>query len=368
MTPRPRPVVLRDRPPHTEAKHRLLEKYLGAWFPIIARFNRRVVYYDAFSGPGEYNGKVAGSPILAITTLIKHSAFDAMKDTQFLFILNEQDSGCAAYLDDLVEQLKKANQLWPANVKVGTNNATFIELTNDMLDDLDRSNARLAPTFAFVDPVGVKATPMAVLQRLTDYPKGELLLYFAHEAVVRFCGAGNIDKVLTELFGTNEYTGAAVLNGSQRSQYVHDLYKRQLHDVCKFPYIQSFAMYDDRGKRVYDLYYCTREPIGLDRMKAAMWGVAPAGDFTFRDRLAGQEVLFGTTVDTAPLRKHLTEHFAGQAVTIEAVVNHVIVATPYTSSHVKRNTLAVMQKEGLISSPNQARRNMFPNGTIVVFP
>ena len=126
---------------------------------------------------------------------------------------------------------------------------------------------RLVPTFAFVDPVGVKATPMSVLQRLTGYPKGELLVYFAHETVTRFCGAGNIDQALTDLFGTEEYKDASLLSETQRSQYLHDLYKRQLHDVCRFPYIQSFTMYDNRGKRVYDLFYCTREPIGLDRMK-----------------------------------------------------------------------------------------------------
>ena len=58
------------------------------------------------------------------------------------------------------------------------------------------------------------------------------MVYFAHEAVFRFCGAGNIDDALTELFGTNEYKDASLLFGAQRSQYIHDLYKRQLHDVC----------------------------------------------------------------------------------------------------------------------------------------
>src|SRR5690348_11613482 len=105
-------------------------------------------------------------------------------------------------------------------------------------------------------------------------------------------------------------------------------------------------MYDQRGKRVYDLFYCTREPIGLDRMKWAMWKIAPTGDFSFRDRFAGQDVIFGDEVDTRPLRTDLLQHFAGQAVTIESIVDHVIVATPFASSHVKRATLAEMQKQG----------------------
>ncbi len=171
----------------------------------MAKYNRRVIFYDAFAGPGEYLGDKPGSPMIALQTLVDHDYFAAMHHTEFFLLFNEDDAGCAEHLQDQVDEFRKARQPWPANVKVGITNSTFIELTTEMLDDLDNKNAQLAPTFAFVDPVGVKATPMSVLQRLTDYPKGELLVYFAHEAVVRFCGAGNIDPVLTDLFGTTEY-------------------------------------------------------------------------------------------------------------------------------------------------------------------
>lgn len=326
----------------------------------MAKYNRRVMYYDAFAGPGEYKGGEPGSPMIALQTLIDHDSFAAMQGTEFFFLFNEQDAGCAEYLDGLVAELRESRKPWPTNVNVGITNATFIELTTEMLDHLDSRNLQLAPTFAFVDPVGVKATPMSVLKRLTDYPKGELLVYFAHEAVTRFCGAGNIDQVLTDLFGTEEYKDASLLTGTQRSQYVHDLYKRQLHDVCGFPYIQSFAMYDDRGKHLYDLFYCTREPLGLDRMKQAMWKMAPSGDFSFRDRFAGMEVIFGDTVDTEPLRRDLLRQFTGQAVTIEAITDYVIVSTPFASNHVKRLTLAEMQKQDLISSPEPGAEEHLP--------
>ncbi|MFJ9782492.1 three-Cys-motif partner protein TcmP [Amycolatopsis sp. NPDC101161] len=370
-TSRSAELQLWDRPPHTAAKHSLLRAYLGAWFPIIAKYNRRVIYYDAFAGPGEYgngNPRYPGSPIIALDTLLGHDYRPNMSGTEFLFLFNEKDPACGANLARLVAEMKAKHTPWPANVKIGIENKTFIEVTGEMLDDLDGRNARLAPTFAFVDPVGVKATPMSTLARLTNYPKGELLVYFAHEAVTRFCGAGNIDQALTDLFGTDEYKGASLLQGVQRSQYVHDLYKRQLHAMCKFPYNQSFAMYDRRGKRLYDLFYCTRELIGLDRMKGAMWKVAPSGDFSFRDRLANQDVLFSQIVDTTPLRKHLLAQFAGQAVTIESIVDNVMAATPYASSHVKRATLRPMQNDGLITSPNQVRKGFSPDGTIVVFP
>jgi three-Cys-motif partner protein len=314
-----------------------------------------------------YKGGEDGSPIIALKTLLEHDHFPRFKDTEFLLLFNEQHPGCAEHLEQLVEDLKSTKQPWPNNVRVGVNNDSFINLTTEIVDDLDARKTRLAPTFAFVDPVGVKATPMRILQRLANFDKGEMLLYFAHDFVVRQCDAGLIDDALTDLFGTKDYRDAGSLSGRQRSQFLHDLYKRQLHDMCGFPYIQSFAMYDMRGKRLYDLYYCTREPIGLDRMKQAMWKVAPSGDYTFHDRLAGQDVLFSSQVNTQPLQDHLVSHYAGQAVDIKSIVDHVIVATPYHSSHVKRRTLAVLQKSGKIASPNQTRASQYPDGTIVRF-
>lgn len=92
-----------------------------------------------------------------------------------------------------------------------------------------------------------------------------------------------------------------------------------------------------------------------------------SGSFAFEDRLAGQDVLFGNDVNTQPLQAHLCEHFAGQAVPIQTVLDHVVVATPFCSSHVKVRTLVPLQNAGRISSPNQRKKNTFPDGTIVQF-
>src|SRR5215475_1669133 len=52
--------------PHTSAKHQILRNYLDAWLPILGKYNRRIVYIDGFSGPGEYAGGEPGSPIIAL--------------------------------------------------------------------------------------------------------------------------------------------------------------------------------------------------------------------------------------------------------------------------------------------------------------
>ncbi len=59
-------------PPHTRAKHEILRYYLGAWFPILATIQHRLLYIDGFAGPGEYEGGEDGSPIIALKVAKDH--------------------------------------------------------------------------------------------------------------------------------------------------------------------------------------------------------------------------------------------------------------------------------------------------------
>lgn len=62
---------------HTRAKHELLRRYLGAWFPILtyAGYHGRVMFLDGFAGPGIYSNGEPGSPIIALNTLVNHRVF-----------------------------------------------------------------------------------------------------------------------------------------------------------------------------------------------------------------------------------------------------------------------------------------------------
>ena len=73
--------------PHTLGKHLVLENYMQAWLPIMTRWNGRVLFIDAFAGPGEYTGGEPGSPVIALNTFIDHRARNQMRnEIKFLFI------------------------------------------------------------------------------------------------------------------------------------------------------------------------------------------------------------------------------------------------------------------------------------------
>ncbi|GCE45083.1 hypothetical protein Rhow_001110 [Rhodococcus wratislaviensis] len=249
---------------------------------------------------------------------------------------------------------------------VGAENRTFSELAEELLANIKNG---LIPTFAFIDPFGYKDAPIDLIKRLLQYDKAELFIYFDFNSVNRFAGKGaGVDHLFEALFGTDAFVHAPS-SGRERGEFLHNLYEDQLRKVCSMAYVRSFGMVNSTGHIGNYLFFCTRNLQAFDRMKQAMWKLAPAGDYRFEDRLAGQPVLFGSAdLDTGPLQAALASHFAGRTVLIDEVVNYVIADTPYHSGQVKVKTLKPMQAKGRISSPNQRKTGQFPAGTLVTFP
>lgn len=359
-----KPMVWAQKP-HTAAKHQILQAYLDAWYPILGSNRGRVLVIDGFAGPGRYADGEKGSPILTLERLLDRPDLARLKGCEFVFLFNEARQDRYQSLEAAERALREERGGYPPNVAVGTSDRTFDDLVTYILGEV--GGASLAPTFAFLDPFGYKGIAMTRIGELLAAPSCEVFAYFDVNSAIRFAGKGVVDHVLLDLFGTDEFLRAPA-SGPERETFLVDLYTRQLQAVAGFTYVQHFRMVGANGKPICYLFFATRHLRGLARMKAAMWRVAPTGTYSFSDQMAGQEVLLGLdTFDPEPLKGALMTRFRGQTVPVEAVQEFVLTETPYLDTHFKRQALAPLQRAGLISSPNQKRRCMFPDGTLVTF-
>ena len=194
--------------PHTRAKHDLLKGYLGAWFGILGSspHHARVIVFDGFAGPGVYETGEAGSPVITVNSLLSHSHFSRWDSTEFVFVFNEQDPDRYVSLADTMVEMERARPgaKWPSNVRVLYRNESFPALAENLLTGL--AGAKLAPTFAFIDPFGYKDVPLDLIKRLVSYDACELFIYFDFNSVSRFATAGNVDEHFEILFGTDEFS------------------------------------------------------------------------------------------------------------------------------------------------------------------
>jgi len=130
--------------PHTRAKHDLLSHYLRAWYPIIGRYSQRAVFIDAFAGPGVYEDGSPGSPIIALRTLLDHSAFATLRGCTYYFLFIESDKKRFAHLE---AEITKLGAL-PANVQVMLRNSDFVTVADELASLIRDKKQGLAPTLA----------------------------------------------------------------------------------------------------------------------------------------------------------------------------------------------------------------------------
>jgi three-Cys-motif partner protein len=331
-----------DLDPHTHAKHVILQRYLQAWFPIMTKYNGRVIVLDGFAGPGEYSEGEPGSPLIAIHTWLEH-AYSPMQQQEVLFLFIERDHQRCAHLQQLLATRYPAQQ-----VRYQIFEGTFDETLSGLLGALEQEQLRLAPTFAFIDPFGFSQTPMSIIAKLMSHPKCEVLITFMHEEINRFLTFDNeeIARHYDALFGTTTWRDIAgqATNSKDRAQRIHDLYQTQLRNLVGAPYIRSFRMRNKSNATDYFLFFATTSLQGMEKMKDAMWKVDPSGAYDFSDFTnPDQLLLFTPEPDFTLLKKMLQTQFQGKTVSLQEIEAFVIGETPYRTSGYKTAVLKPME-------------------------
>jgi three-Cys-motif partner protein len=347
---------------HTRVKHQILKHYIDAWFPILNSWKDRVIFVDGFCGPGEYSCGSPGSPVIALRSFRDHRAAKGMKGT---FLFTDESKERIAHLKGLIE-----SENWPDNITIMVENCQFEEKATKLLDAVEsKKRAVLYPSLWFVDPFGWSGIPMRLLSRISRQPKSELFLNFMASFVNRFLFAESRrpDECYHDLFG-----GVDVRERLERDRSldnVVDIYKEILLEKTQFKYAIDFAV-GNVGKNWYHLIYATTSETGIEKMKDAMWKADPTGSYRFSARTqgGGQMVLLDEA-DLSPLRTDLLETFKDKEVKIEAIDRYVLLHTVFRKAHIRRKTLAPLEKEGAIEVIAQEgrRKGSYPPGTVIRF-
>lgn len=257
-------------------KHKLLKGYIPAWIGKVGSTStgRRVIVYDAYSGPGRYNDEQPGSPELLVDT-----AEDMAKLRSVFSVFSEKDQG---YCDTLCEMLaKKGIDSRTYEVRRGPVEDHIGEVLND---------ARDLPLFVFLDPYGLTIPFDSVVDVLRhrdkantpvlQQPKTELLLNFSYEAVRRIAGVirsrrkysakqGQIDALDTALGGDWWHD----LARDEPDGWVQDVlegYADRVGKAATYSYITAPVADSLNALPVYELILFTRHADGIWEMARSM--------------------------------------------------------------------------------------------------
>lgn len=353
---------------HTRAKHQILQNYLGAWYPVLGTWNRRVLYIDGFAGRGRYDDGSEGSPQIALRTLLDHGYLERLAACEFVFMFVEKNRKNAEALTAELEAFKASYDPWPSNVQVSVYNASFDDHMREIVSAMRDQNKRLAPTFAFVDPFGYTRFPMDLLGAIGSTPNSELLINFMVGFVHRFIERDGQEKSIRELYGMEVDEVLTKLEaGEDRIEQLVDIYRGKVAQAAALPFTQRFYMVNETGNISYALVHATRSKKGLSSMKAAMWKTDPGGNFRFADRMADEIVLFEPEPNLRLLRTIILSAFAGRhGVTADELKDFALLQTSFREPHVTP-LLREFEQQKLIQVHRPPGKRQFASGVTFDF-
>ena len=168
----------KERQPAAVLKHGILRRYLQPFASKTGKFaaNNRVVYLDAYAGPGTYSDGTPGSPALAEQTA---TAIASFRNLECIYV--EKDRSLH---DDLRAMLQPFDNWSTYNVSI---DACFDEVLEQVGD---------APLFAFLDPFGLPPLFDDLTSKVLRRPralKTEVLLNFSTPGLHR--NAGEVSRL-----------------------------------------------------------------------------------------------------------------------------------------------------------------------------
>jgi len=211
---------------------------------------------------------------------------------------------------------------------------------------------------------------MDVIERILRNPKSEVYVSFLYEFINRFKETPEFESHLDRMFGTALWReGIGIDDQEDRKQFFYALYETQLRRAGA-RYVVHFEMYEG-NRLVYAIFFGTHSLKGCDRMKQAIWKVAPIGDFAFRGARSGQLPLDLGASNFEPLKAALRTQFKDKGwVRIEDIKDFVASdKTDYHTDQFKTNALVPLEdaSEIEVDESTRKRRRKYPDGTKLRF-
>jgi spore photoproduct lyase len=257
----------------TQVKHEILAAYLPAYFRIVGKTNKDLLYIDGFAGLGTYTktdtGEVFdGSPLLTLKLIAGNNTFSKKVTTLFI----EVDSHLYDELEKAVTNFAKAH---PHIRKPTTVCCTF---AHGVQDHLKNVSGILPPTFLFVDPCGVSGTSFDTIKSVMACRSSEAFIFFNIDGVRRIAGLSKLSDVLVELLGSRKLAEellAALQNtpdAGKRERMILESYRQALREDMGVKYTIPFRVEsEEQRKTSHYLIHASNHPLGFKIMKEVMW-------------------------------------------------------------------------------------------------
>lgn len=250
----------REYTAETEAKHAVLEQYLGTFGKVLGRKAGALFYVDGFAGKGRHDTGAEGSPLIAMR-VADELAGKGLAPMHLAFI--EADPANYRNLVNEVGQLK--NQLSSVQPPILVHG----KFEDEIFNVLRQGPKGRGATFIFVDPFGYSDIPMNLIVELAKDRWRELFITFMSKHLDRFMSDETKDETRDRVFDSPEWRNCNGQNDLVRL-YARILQTR-LRTLGCTTYVFPCEVAVSASRGLYHLLHVCHDPKGREAMEKAVY-------------------------------------------------------------------------------------------------
>lgn len=255
---------------HSQAKVRLLGRYLDRYFNIIsnAKVTERIHVFDLFCGEGVYENGEKGSPFIILDAAKRLHNINSGKIPQIPPIniyLNDKSDSKIQKVRSEVEKAKAHNEGFG---KLYYSKKDYKDVVPGLVSFTERLQREKA--FIFIDPYGYKDISITEIKDLLKCKKTEVLLFLPTQFMYRFDESGtpeSLIKLLDDLVSYENWkTNDSVFHFIK--QFKEGL-KNSLGDEF---FVDTFTIQKD-PQTVFCLFFFSSHIRGFEKMLETKWEI-----------------------------------------------------------------------------------------------
>ncbi len=315
---------------HTQMKHKMLRCYLEKWLIILGKYHS-INYFDCFGGCGLYtiDNKTfdPGSPLIAAQ--IWQDKGNQANNLRMVCIESKKKN---------LQNLETVfNDYHPNFKKTWFVHDEFDRTVNAILDNIEKSDKILAPSFFFVDPFGF-TLKYSTIVRIMSVEKSEVFLNFMYDSVQRHLTNPKVENCMDELFGCEQWRDIRKCTSVKKEQTIIGLYRDQLKKASSF--VMPFRVcYPDRKRTIYYLIHLTNNLKGASIMKSCV-AETNNGLLSYLGKQKDQSTFFETSgYIEEDLNTLLLKQFSSKKMTFNEILADLIDSTQYLEKDISSAVL-----------------------------
>ncbi|MBS7564388.1 three-Cys-motif partner protein TcmP [Mucilaginibacter sp. Bleaf8] len=255
---------------HSEAKVKLLNKYLDRYLNIISndKHTKKISVFDLFCGEGIYENGGHGSPLIILNAINKLHELNtgSIKSIPPINVfLNDKKLEKVEKVKSIIREQELHNEAYG---KLNFTNKDYKQIIPKLSTYL--RNLKDEKAFIFIDPYGYKEIRASEIKALLESNKAEILLFLPIQFMYRFDEKGtpiSLKELLEDLVPDDTWK-----SNNSVYQFIDQFKEAFKTSLGSTYFVDTFTIQKDPNT-VYCLYFFSSHIRGFEKMLESKWEI-----------------------------------------------------------------------------------------------